>query len=104
MLVRAGRLRGFLVLSRSGRLAGNRWASAALARPSRVVALRLGRRRDRKIFLDPLGPGGEALQARLQVVNPMTEDARTALLRPAKPLFEGGIGVAQHGLHPVGTP
>src|ERR1700730_11493841 len=91
------------MLSRRGRLAGDRRAGAALARRRLVVALRLHRRRDRTLFLDMLETGTERPQTSLQVVNPVTEDARTALLRPAKPLFEGRIGVAQHGLHPVGT-
>src|SRR6266849_9648475 len=96
-----GRLGGFLALSRGGQLAGERRLCPPLAHRNFRLSFRLCGRRRRSLFLGVLEPNAELLQSSLEIVNPLTKDARTALLRTPKPLFEAGVSRAQHGLHLV---
>ncbi|TMC46105.1 MAG: hypothetical protein E6J25_00805 [Chloroflexi bacterium] len=55
------------------------------------------------VVLELAQPGAELLQTSLEVVNLATGNAGAPLRSPPKPVVEGGIGLAQYGLHPVGT-
>ena len=53
------------------------------------------------LALDLLETRPEFLQSSLEIVNPLTEDARTAGFRAPKPFFQAGVSLAEHRLHLV---
>src|SRR5207249_2171194 len=90
-------LRGFLSLSGNGRLTGDRETRPALACRGFLRCGLGGYGRYWVVVLELAQPGAELLQASLEVVNLATGNAGAPLRRPPKPVFEGGIGVAQYG-------